>query len=151
MSGGNTTSSGNVTPELLAYLQNRMNNRTPIDYDLHALITDEKVTAFFEKDPLLHSLTPDTSRMHATNKISLKQAKIRRLQTRSKILRMKIFSDEDNFMDHIKLATAEGYINALTNRAIEGWGGRLATTRTQATRLEGISEKQERKRRLGIF
>ena len=151
MSGEDTPSSDSVTPELLAYIQRRMGNRTPIDYDLHALITDEKVTAFFQSDPLLHSLTPDTSRMHATNKLSLKQARIRRLQTRSKILRMKIFSDEDNFMDHIKLATAEGYIDALTNRAIDGWGGKLATTRTQATRLEGINEKQERKRRFGIF
>ena len=151
MSGENGGSSDRFSSDLLDYINNMTRGRTPVDYDLHALITDEKVTEFFETDPLLHSLTPDTSRMHATNKLSEKQARIRRLQTRSKILRMKIFSDEDNFLDHIKLATAEGYINALTNRAIEGWGGKLATTRTQATRLEGVTEKQERKRRFGLF
>ena len=141
-----------VSPEEYLRLMKGVGNFSrPTDYNLHALITDEKVTEFFEKDSLLHSLTPDTSRMHATNRLSIKQAKIRRLRTRSKILRMKIFSDEDNFMDHIKLATAEEYINALTNRSIDGWGGKLATTRTRATRLEGPTVKDERNKRFGIF
>lgn len=145
-------SSDELSPEeYLRLMKGAGSFSSPTDYNLHALITDEKVTEFFEKDSLLHSLTPDTSRMHATNKLSERQARIRRLRTRSKILRMKIFSDEDNFMDHIKLATAEEYINALTNRSVEGWGGRLATTRTTAARLEGITPKEERNRRFGIF
>lgn len=139
---------GDLDPEQIAQIVNQMKSqRTPVDYDLHALITDEEVAGYFKNDPLLYVLLPEISQMHATNKLSEKQARLRRLRIRSLILFMEIFSDEDSFHDHIKLGVAEDYINALTHRSIGGYGGELATSRRQVTRLESSSDRDEKRGR----
>ena len=124
-----------------------------VNYDLYALIDDEKAVEFIEKNPYRDVFKLLTGRIASTNRISPKVAKVLNRRTRAMILKLKIFNSEDVFQEGIELDGIEMYANLVTYGAIDGYRGELATTQRQKVHYEGLPGmmSEPKKKRWGIF
>jgi len=116
----------------------------PVNFNLQHLTLSEEAVRFFKEDERLRKLVPLVDQVMATNKLDDRAASFYKYLADSLIIRLIMFTSEDDPGAHIKLHTARAYMYQLIDGARGGYRGRLATEIRRVYRTEESEPKRRR-------